>query len=119
MTHVEIEQISNEIEKLWDQTQNFTVYQCVKVALTDYFIRHNSGQALPPPPPKSAYRKVHLDLNHGLDLRGNDFIPGTTNRYGQTSEKCFHAWEEYVGLTQRYNYCTNCNEKQATKSLYE
>lgn len=27
------------------------------------------------------------------------------------TEFCEHDWEEYVGLTQRYQYCAKCDEK--------
>lgn len=25
---------------------------------------------------------------------------------------CYHEWKEYIGFTDKYYYCTKCNEKQ-------
>jgi hypothetical protein len=26
--------------------------------------------------------------------------------------KCSHDWKEYIGFTERYNYCTKCDTKE-------
>jgi len=28
---------------------------------------------------------------------------------------CWHNWKEYIGFTERYYYCTKCDEKKGTK----
>lgn len=25
---------------------------------------------------------------------------------------CHHEWKEYIGFTQRYNYCVKCDKKE-------
>lgn len=31
---------------------------------------------------------------------------------GVTKVECAHDWKEYIGFTERYNYCTKCDTKE-------
>jgi hypothetical protein len=30
---------------------------------------------------------------------------------GNTNKHCFHEWKEYVGFTDKYDYCLKCDAK--------
>lgn len=36
-------------------------------------------------------------------------INGTWN---SPEKSCVHEWKEYIGFTERYNYCTKCDSKE-------
>lgn len=38
-------------------------------------------------------------------------FPEITGLPSMVDDKCNHDLKEYIGLTQRYNYCTKCDEK--------
>ena len=42
-----------------------------------------------------------------------DFVKKDNNSTTQlmTEIKCSHDWKEYIGFTERYNYCTKCDSK--------
>lgn len=41
----------------------------------------------------------------GLNIPPNYFVTGL-------SANCSHTWANYIGLTNTFNYCTKCDEKQ-------
>ncbi len=53
-----------------------------------------------------------------LDDGSNIYVwaaPKEVMNYGPTAAEnkaCSHDWKEYVGFTQKYDYCTKCDEKR-------
>lgn len=37
---------------------------------------------------------------------------GLSDQHKHHEIKCSHDWKEYIGFTERYNYCTKCDNKE-------
>lgn len=58
-------------------------------------------------------RLVYIDgkwITH--DILEEETLTTTVTTVSLKTTSCIHEYKEYIGFTERYNYCTKCNEKQ-------
>lgn len=65
-------------------------------------------------PPEVWVRAKCFETGKSFSLREKEILMGLI--YGNISvanyEGCQHQFNEYIGFTDRYNYCTRCDEKE-------
>lgn len=120
--------ILNEMlkEPLYQSFEDFSVYRNDAVDAVNYVINNNGNIK-----PRQEYKieNTNKSLFNIYTISSNIFIHHQTdigsfelNKIGEwvhtditgATLGCNHEWKEYVGFTQKYNYCIKCDEKNYT-----